>query len=374
MKKILISICALAALAACTKSEVQYEPSGEISFAPVAKTLTKSVAGYYYGAGDKYAPTDGTVGKFDGVFPTDIDLYVFANAVDGTSSTEYFKNALFEWKEGGNLNSFDPDGEGSNQAIPTTGAYAGNPPRYWPNVKTLKFIGYSAACNVAATQGTATTAAVNADFTTLTISNYTQNNTKYTAEGANDLMWFPATQAYGKQANEIPVQMKHACSWITINVAVDANMKSMKCKLNQLEALQLIHDGNVTCGETATWTFGENPSKGDETYYKNDSGVELTTTATKYEDVSNNFIVLPQTPVDLNVTYTYVSQDNTDGADLTLTETAPVSLALADNTDWQAGVHYIYNVTITATEILIDPVVVDWTTSTTPAVTLPENN
>ena len=58
---------AVAALAACTKSEVQYEPSGEISFAPVAKTLTKSVAGY-----------NGET--FDGVFPTNVHLYVFANA------------------------------------------------------------------------------------------------------------------------------------------------------------------------------------------------------------------------------------------------------------------------------------------------------
>ena len=67
MKKIIFSIMAVAALAACTKSEVQYEPSGEISFAPVAKTLTKSVAGYN---GD----------TFDGVFPTNVNLYVFANA------------------------------------------------------------------------------------------------------------------------------------------------------------------------------------------------------------------------------------------------------------------------------------------------------
>ena len=67
MKKIIISMMAVAALAACTKSEIQYEPSGEISFAPVAKNVTKSVAGY-----------NGET--FDGVFPTNVNLYVFANA------------------------------------------------------------------------------------------------------------------------------------------------------------------------------------------------------------------------------------------------------------------------------------------------------
>lgn len=73
---------AVAAIAACTKSEVQYEPSGEISFAPVAKTLTKSVAGYDYGTTDTHHVT-GKDGEFDGVFPTGIDLYVFANAGTG---------------------------------------------------------------------------------------------------------------------------------------------------------------------------------------------------------------------------------------------------------------------------------------------------
>ena len=49
---------------------------------------------------------------------------------------------------------------------------------------------------------------------------------------------------------------------------------------------------------------------------------------------------------------------------MTLTETKSVSLDYdAAGTAWQPGVHYIYNVKITATEILIDPVVVEWTES-----------
>ena len=127
---------AVAALAACTKSEVQYETAGEISFAPIASNVTKSVAGY-----------DGNT--FNGVFPTDIDLYVFANAQDEEDgvlqqswTTPYFANALFEWKAGGTENSQTFD----DKSYATVGAYAGNPTRYWPNVKTLKFAGYSDAC------------------------------------------------------------------------------------------------------------------------------------------------------------------------------------------------------------------------------------
>ena len=61
MKKILFSLCAIAAIAACTKSEVQYEPSGEISFAPVSKLNTK-------------AAVDGTD------YPDALNMFVFANA------------------------------------------------------------------------------------------------------------------------------------------------------------------------------------------------------------------------------------------------------------------------------------------------------
>lgn len=366
MKKILFSLCALAALAACTKSEVQYEPSGEISFAPVAKTLTKSVAGY-----------NGET--FDGVFPTNVNLYVFANASNdaGTAWEDpYFANALFRHNAGKGTEGTQT--RPTLEPVATTGAYAGDPTRYWPNVKTLKFIGYSAACNVAATSD-GTSAEVSDDFTTLTISNYTQDNDN-TTEGANDLMYFHALQenGYSKSEGEIAAQMKHACSWITINVAKHNSLENIEYKLNKLELATFYHSGKVVCATTgATWAKDNLGYSKTEVYCDVTSNNTITTSFKNFETTKNNFIVIPQTPVKLNVTYTYTSDDlGTTGTsdDLTLKETAPVSLALADGTDWKAGVHYIYNVTITATEILIDPVVVDWTTGTTPAVTLPENN
>ena len=109
MKKIFFSLVALAALAACSKSEIAYEQTGEIAFSPVAKSVTKSVAGYDYGSSDTYH-NDGNDGKFDGVFPTGVDLYVFANAQDENAQGElisswtspYFKNALFVHSSKGN--------------------------------------------------------------------------------------------------------------------------------------------------------------------------------------------------------------------------------------------------------------------------------
>ena len=335
---------AVAAIAACTKSEVEYTNLNEISIAPVASNVTKSVAGYN---GD----------TFDGVFPTAVNLYVFANASnDGGTAWEdpYFKNALFVHstaKGSEDTQTFD----GKNYA--TTGAYAGQPTRYWPNVKTLKFAGYSDACNVSTLTPT-----MNTDLSALTINGYVQDNTKI-AEGANDLMWFPVTSAYGKSEGEIPAQMKHACSWITIKVAGD-DVTAGKWTLNSLVVKALKHSGNVVCNATtAQWTLtGEGV---DEEYYKPTTGTTFTEEYVKYEKNTNNFIVLPQTPTSLDVTYTYTSQEAVGSAPaITLTETKNVPLTFNGTDSWAPGVHYIYNVLITATEILIDPVVVDWTNYT----------
>ena len=343
MKKIIISMMAIAALAACTKSEVQYEPAGEISFAPVASNVTKSVAGY-----------DGDA--FDGVFPTNVNLYVFANASNdaGDAWTDpYFKNALFVWDEEKGEEDSQTFGD---KVYDTEGAYAGNPTRYWPNVKTLKFAGYSDACNVSTLSPT-----MNSDLSALTIEGYVQDNTtaKNIEEGANDLMWFPCDgTAYTKSAGEIAAQMKHACSWITIKVAGD-DVTAGKWILNSLVVKSLIHSGSVVCdATTANWTLGT--EKADEDYYN--KGTTFTKEYVKYEDETNNFIVLPQPPTSLDVTYTYTSQEATGTtAAITLTETKNVPLTFNGTDSWAPGVHYIYNVKITASEILIDPVVVDWT-------------
>ena len=368
MKKIILSIAAVAALAACTKSEVQYEQTGEITLAPVTNTVTKSVAGYDYGTSDNFH-VNGNEGKFDGVFPNTIDLYVFANAQDENAdgelidswTTPYFKKAHFVYDAGKGNESTQ-----FNPAIPTTGAYKGETPLYWPNVKTLKFVGYSDACNV-----TSLTPIVADDLSTLTIEGYVQDNTK-TAEGANDLMWFPVTQDYGKAEGEIPAQMKHACSWITVNVKGN-DVTASNWTLNSLIVKNIAHKGTAECGEeSATWETDKLGSYKDEDYYNAQTddefdpteGTTFTTAYVEYnEGTANNFIVIPQTPTTLEVTYSYVSDTINN---ITFTETKSVELdydGVAGNSKWESGVHYIYNLTITATEILIDPVVVEWTES-----------
>ena len=364
MKKIFFSLVALAALASCTKSEIAYEQTGEIMLAPVTSNTTKSVAGYYENA-------------FDGIFPTDIDLYVFANAAEpGTVAfahdEPYFRNAKFVWASGGSLDSFDHDNNAETSSIPTDGAYAGDPTRYWPNVKTLVFAGYSDACGLSKTTPT-----MNFVDNALIIPAYVQDNATYKEEGANDLMWFPRTNPYSKQTSEIVTNMQHACSWITVNVKGDdvtatytegdPAVTHTGWTLKSLVVKNIAHKGTTECGETsAVWYGLDNYS--DEEYRATDA------TFTKdfaeyYKDAANNFIVIPQTPTTLEVTYSYNSDTG-----IVFSETKSINLDYdgvdGANAAWQSGVHYIYNLTITATEILIDPVVVEWTpnTPTIPAI------
>lgn len=358
MKKIFFSLVALAALAACSKSEIAYEQTGEIVLSPVTSNTTKSVAGY-------------NGNTFDGIFPTEIDLYVFANAGEAGSAANahtepYFKNAQFEW-----FTTTQKPNATNDAAV--GGAYAGNPTRYWPNVKTLVFAGYSDACGLSTTTPTM-------DFANnvLTIPAYTQDNAGFTAEGANDLMWFSCTTPYSKQTAEIVTNMKHACSWITVNVKGDAVTQN-NWKLNSLIVKNIAHTANAQCGETsATWDNYDPASHNDEDYYNAQTtttfnpaeGTTFTDQYVEYhEGTANNFIVIPQTPTTLEVTYSY----NSD-TDIVFSETKSISLDYdgvdGTNAAWQSGVHYIYNLTITATEILIDPVVVEWTTYT-PTPTIP---
>ena len=123
MNRILTSLLTIALLASCAKTEVQYEPAGEISFAPVSKLSTKVAL---VGTG----------------YPADLDMYIFANAglpeasaPDGFTEP-YFRNALFHRS--------------------SDGIFSGAPAHYWPNVKKLVFSGVSASGNINAQSNAAT--------------------------------------------------------------------------------------------------------------------------------------------------------------------------------------------------------------------------
>ena len=341
MKKIFFSLVAIAALAACSKSEIQYEQNVAISFAPVAQNVTKSVAG---------VDADG---DYDSTFPTTQDLYIFANAQEQDANgvlsqawnTPYLVNAQF-----------------IAGRITDNGVYEGKVAQYWPNVKSLIFAGYSNACNIA---DIADDSEVDFGANTITITGYTQNNADgYTKEGdvitlkpgANDLMWFPWDNlSYTKRSSAVPVTMKHACSWITIKVVGD-DVTGNTWKLHELKINGLYHTGTATCGATeATWEVTGTPAS--EIVYANTDGEAIAQgTAVAMENVANNMVVIPQFPTTLDVTYSFVAQSG----EIITEIKKDMTLKYNGDDKWISGKHYTYTIKITATEILIAPTVEEW--------------
>lgn len=329
MKKLFIALVAVAAIAACTKSEVQYEPTGEIGFQIVSGKMTKA------------AVTNTT-------YPEDLHMYVFAmteNNNAANTTADYLDNAEFAKV------SVSTDGKN------LWGGWENNAakPYYWPNVTPLYFAGVSKSGNI---NNGATPSYSNGN---ITVTGYVSDPGTATL-GDNDLMWFPTTdESYDKSDAYVPVTMKHACSWITIQLAGDA-VTAGNYTVTDIQITGLTNKGNATLGETASWVLSNEDTDKNKTFDvftpAGSAGTALsqTATATGFETIANNTIVIPQVPGDVSITYQFTSQ-----AGETITETVTGGLEYdTDGTEWQPGVHYTYTVTITATQILIAPVVDEW--------------
>lgn len=331
MKRITYILMTIALVASCTKTEIRYDEPNRISFTPVAKVSTKAAV--------------------EGTYPTTLPLYVYANAGAANAEIETYTTAYFEEFE-----------------FTHNGSAFTNADAYWPNEKHLVFAGVSASGNIGADSDKAT---LSMNFATnqLTVTSYTQPD-----NDNNDLMWFPKTsQSYGKETDEVAVQMLHACALLKFNFIAETGTAGWKIKSVVVNDLQ--KSGTAVCGATsATWTPSGNKStfrvytKADSddaskyTIKADDSNAETDDYITP-ETVANNTIVIPQEPTTLSVTYEF-----TTSADETLEETVTVPLSLGKETvegeevekKWQSGHRYTYNITMGAAQIKIAPTASSW--------------
>ena len=339
MKKIFFTMVAIAAIAACTKSEVQYEQSTEIGLAPVTYKATKAA-------------------ESDNIYNQDLPMYVFANTYADETPTmfdqPYFQNALFTHR--------------------TNGEFGGDEARYyWPNVKTLVFAGLSKSGNVnnGATPKYEMNVYNEGATKTLEIElegyapGYGGDN-----EGDNDLMWFPTTAAYSKQEAAIGVTMKHACAWVTIKISgdettgVEPTETAKPWNILDVKFEDLSQLGNVVLGNNADWTDVAEGTEFPVYAAGTGNGKELTTGLVDYtkKAVNNTYtdlVVVPQSTKTLYIKYKYTS-DPKNG--ITFTETKAIPLNYNGNKGWEAGYHYTYNITIGTEEILVKPDVKTWET------------
>ena len=349
MKKLGMAILAAATLiASCTKMDVAYEQETEIGFAPATKNVTKAGAmapGALGTDSDEilgvwaFWDEDGTVESNVSGTTNDIAYNHYPNY-----STGYLNNAMFK--------GFNGTWAGWNGTAHT--------PYTWPLNGALVFAGY----NVPAGQGTDysvnytlndNTATTDVDETnTMKFTNYVQSTD---VNNTFDLCWFERTAAsynYRATGTSVPVTLKHALSWLTFQIKGEGSAVS-SWKITKMTLLNVATKGTGTCTTTAVWDVEESPQS-NMVIYSDTDGQSITSSFASIGS-TNGIVVIPQTPVELEIEYKYPKPQSTTY----ITETASVSLGtnIANNI-WVGGTKYIYKITVKANEILIAPKYDDW--------------
>lgn len=317
MKKIFFAIAAVAALAACSKSEVAFEQGSEISLAPVPQNMTKTMM-----TGESFLTTENfNVWAWYKQLAAGTEVAVWQ--ADATADQLYIPEKPFTYREGTN--------------------WGGVTPYYWPKLGSLLFAGYYP-----------TEIAESVDYT----FNATENKMVFNeipqtwvdaSDYKEDIMYFNMT-ASSSASGPVAVVFKHALSWITVNVKKSED--SPKIVIDEIKFTEVNPKGTGTVNGAAVIAW-ETTGTAAETVV--DTNVELAETATKLPEP----LFIPQEMAGaLVITYTVYSSDTEK---FTETYTAALS-TLKENLDtWAPAKHYIYNIEIGTSEILIAPEVEDWT-------------
>lgn len=299
MKKFYVfAAVAIAALASCTKSEVVYnQGQQEIGFRQFTGSMTKANTNLSELAG---VPTMG----------------VFAHIWNSANEEKvYFSNAKFVKPESGN-------------------SWGGDPKRYWPLKDELDFTVYAPWV-----EGTTYTHASSSSELAVTVANNTDNQYDF---------------LYGKEryiqvtktSNAVPVVLKHALSKLSFKVK--SNVSDL-FKITKVELVDAVLDGSfiVTYGTETSIHPTEGSTKGTCDVFNGNCVVKKD----DYSSLGSKLVFPiggPQNEAMLRITY---NMERATG----LVATVPFT-----NQSWDSGKHYIYNVEINATEILLSPTVVDW--------------
>ena len=324
MKKLFLSILAVAALASCSKTESAYvDQDQEIKVSPVTAMTTKA---------NVLAAIDGTT------YPVaeNFDVYAYwANENAGstfTSGTDY-------------LTGTTTGVEFTNKGL----YWGGTTTYYWPKNGSLRFAAYSPS-SVDMTHNLATD--------TYAVANYEQ---PYETSQTWDLLVAPTSPSYTAQtaAENVSVVFEHALSWITLQVVAKDADAAKAFDIKKVTINDVVTKANLSAVMSGSdkgmnWTLTD--TKNGYVVYKGSQAV--TSEATVIETVNQGTLVIPQGTTSVTVDYT---QNALEGTPELAGQSVTVDLVLdKDNTPWEAGKHYIYTLIFGLDEILINPSVVDW--------------
>ena len=352
-----ILVVAMSIFASCSKSDLTPETSGdEMLLSPISyKSSTKGAIQ-------------------NNVFPktNHISLFAYHNPAKRASTeiitdfsgfVSYLYNAEFFY----NVESPN-DKQGT---IAWTGL---NSMYYWPITGSLVFAGYSlpspkdAEGNVLAEGAKVSSGKIgeaNYDLKddVLTISNYVQSADPVETF---DLLYFGCDRkSYNnrREGTAVPIIFNHALAWITFNVAggSGALIDGHVWEITNLTLKDVLTKGDFTFNgnpeedeKSVTW---DNLALADDMNFFD--GVQaLSVNMSKIENVDGGNIVIPQSPTTLLVTVSYKAPAGT-----VISETFDVDLSLGEGVIWEAGKHYVYNLTFSPVEIKVAPEVNAWPTT-----------
>ena len=341
MKKIFLALAAVAALAACSKSEATYDDvQDNIGFAPVVSNRTKAM-------------------QTESAFPAeDFNVWAWYKQVDP-------QTPIADW-QASTVTQQDYINEKPFTKHPN-GLWAGATSEYyWPKVGSLLFAGYYPT-----TIADQVTYTFNATENKMRIVYYAPGFVTNAGTHEEDLMYFNMTpSSYQNATTGVEVTFRHALSWMQVVLVKDGDTSDYaKITVNSVAFTNVKSSGsavvnnspNIEDGETneIVWTANENA---DEVYdpvvVSEDAGHILA--KNNETPLAKQPLFIPQTMTSILVNYTITS---TDGSQFTETKDIPLT-ASADA--WQPGKKYIYTITIGTNEILIKPTVAEWVTVSVP--------
>ena len=336
MKKILfVAAAALALFASCQKTEVVYnEGPQEISFVAVNKVATKT-------------PVDGTT--FRRGDNMQVAAYIVEGAADGWGH-DFFSKTLFA-KEG------------------SASYWTGQPARYWP--LTTSKINFLAVTQVAGGIDGKTDVTFDSPYASKAVIDFKENN----CHNQCDLM-FAAGQGIHEQGakyDQVSMVFKHALAWINFRVSTSTpaptGTEGCTITVNSITLNNAVYGGKLTLTndqyeDTTPQTTADVVADWDitsQTKYKltvpNEAGsdaadpVILNSTPTLF---GNGLLVVPDGYAEsFTINYTLKQSDGKEN-------TFDYTYNLPNSGSWQMAMKYFYNISISLTEIEIDPSVTDW--------------
>lgn len=337
MKKIFLALAAVAALAACSKSEVAYEQDVEISFSPVATNITKSML--------TGSALDTNNDKFN--------VWAWYKQVPhGTT--------VSDWNPTDNEHLYVDEGTFVHQV---GNNWHGATPYYWPKVGSLLFAGYYPATLLEDEDIDYT---FDSQDNKMVFSNIKARKVSSAATTTEDLMYFNMTPTSYNQG-PVEVTFKHAMSWITVFLSrsdeIEANAQGYpKVVVHSVKFMNVSTKGNAEVAGPDGKIVWKTIADTEDNINVNIDGDDVVLSTTPAKQVEPIFI--PQVfsnDMTIDVNYTVYSSATEYFEE---TYSAPLNKLLYSDSSakqgWSPAKHYQYNISIGLEEILIQPEVLTW--------------